>query len=103
MGYRIARAVNATHGPPLTANAIVVLTRMAWATLDKPQDDKPAAEYWAGWEYLAMPWDDGTRTAHATRLIVTRALTELAAKGYIKPLDVAHKGKRQHYQITVTY
>jgi hypothetical protein len=100
MGYRIAKACMLATSPPLSPNARVVLERMAWATLDAPQGDKPAATYWRGWEYLALPF--GEPIDQAARRKVTRAITELVGKGYVKPLDVAHRGQRQSYLITVT-
>lgn len=103
MGYQLARAVAGVLSPPLSANAIVVLNRMAWAVMDKPTKTQPAAEYWAGWEYLGMTWAAMGRDPEAVRTIVTRALRELVAKGYIKPLDTARKGKRQRYAITLDY
>ena len=102
MGYRIAQACAAVTSPPLSANAQVVLNRMAWAVMDKPTKDQPAAEYWAGWEYLGMTLAHGKDT-EAVRSVVMRALRELVAKGYVKPLGIAHKGKRQHYAITIDY
>lgn len=101
MGYRLARVCTFANDPPLSPNARLVLIRMAWATLDKPQGDKPSGEYWAGWEYLGMSWDDGTRKPSAVKQVVMRALAELIAKGYVKPVGQAHLGQRQHYQISV--
>lgn len=101
MGYQIARAVLAAHDPRISSNAFVVLTRMAWAAMDKPTNEQPAAEYWGGWEYLGMSWAD--RDSEAVRSIVTRALRELVAKGYVKPMGQARKGQRQRYAITIDY
>ena len=101
MGYRYARAATLAIEPRISDRARIVLGRMAWHVLDNPQGDKPAGEYWAGWEYLAMPWDDGTRTAGTLKNLVGRALVELVRAGYIKPLGAAHLGSRQRYAITL--
>lgn len=103
MGYRIAQAVVGVHEPPLSANAFWVLTRMAWAVMDKPTQGQPAAEYWAGWEYLAMPWLAMGRDHETARTVVKRAMRELVTKGYVKPLGVARRGQRQRYAITIDY
>lgn len=99
MGYRLAKAATLNNDPPLSDRARLVLIRMAWVALDKSAGDQPAAEYWGGWEYLTLPWDDGTRTPDAVKRLAMRALAELATKGYIKPTGTAHLGRRQRYAL----
>lgn len=102
MGYRVAKVCALETTTPITPYAYVVLNRMAWAVLDKAQNGTPAAEYWGGWEWLGLPFQD-ERTNEAVRHIVMRSLRELNAKGLIKPLGSAHRGQRQHYRILVDY
>jgi hypothetical protein len=101
MGQRIARAV-ALDTAPLSDRARLVLIRMSWAVLDKPSGEQAAAEYWRGWEWLGLPWDDG-RSPDAVNTIVKRAVRELVSKGYLKPIGETAKGRRQHYVITIDY
>lgn len=101
MGYRVAKACTLTNDPPISDRARIILIRMGWAVLDKPSPNNAAAEYWGGWEYLSLSWP-GLNTEARKRLVM-RALAELVANGYLKPLGVAHLGQRQHYVITVDW
>lgn len=101
MGRRLTWACVLIVDPTLSDRARITLIRMATAVLDKPSGEQAAAEYWRGWEWLALPWDDGERTTAALKSIVMRALAELVAKGYVKTTVDAHHGERQRYVITV--
>lgn len=101
MGYRIAKACDLLIDAELSERSRVVLSRMAWHTLDKPNGGKPAGEYYGGWEWLGMPWDDGKRDKASVKRIVMRSLAELARRGYITPIGIANHGRRQHYRIEI--
>lgn len=101
MGNRVMRAV-ALDTTPMSDRARCVLFRMAVSVLDTESNGQAAAEYWRGWQWLAMPWADTLDDA-AQRRAVQRALAELNALGMVKTTGNAHRGQRQRYVITIPY
>jgi hypothetical protein len=104
MGNRLVRAAILNADAALSDRARLVLIRMSLQVLDKQQGDQAAAEYWGGWQWLVLPYDDGTRSAASLERMAMRALAELTSKGYIKPTGrAANHGHRQRYLITLDY
>lgn len=100
MGLYLTRACAQTV-LPMSDRARIVLVRMASMTLDRSTKDQPARTYFGGWEWLSLPWDDGTRTPAALKQIVARAIRELVERGYVKAITDARHRSTQHYVVMV--